>query len=389
MFAFVWPLAKLAAIPRLAGEPGQSMEGNRSACGWHRQLAWFMRHGVIVIAVLGAMPALAQDAGRDAFVTRGALAGDQLWLRNDQGELSTIRVNGKERVPRPIAQPVADICAFDGAALAVSVEDDGTWVVFRLEHAEQERVSIKPVAPNGGPILDCRSGVISIIGSQQLATLDRFGAGAVPHTVKLSKPIGRGISTAVYGDAGHLYVGTGNGEFGGGLWVVDRFTGVVTGGDGEDDLMRGCDEAAGELGCSSINDFAAIPWKPGCVAVAIGLQHMMSSGALVELCGSSFRQLYRSPYTSGWMRSVLQGRRSPETVPFYGLLAKPGSLLVAGLDRLYEIGPKGLMSTDEYPEFTSIGGVDVSFGRPDVILVRTAVSQHKALSSETPLMVPR
>lgn len=339
--------------------------------------------GMLVVTCVAA-----QDAERDAYVTRAVLAGDQLWLRNDQGQLSTIRVHGKERIPRPTARPVADICAFDGEAIAVSVEDDGTWVVFRPGKADEERLSIKAAAPGDGPLLDCRGGAISIIGYRRLSTLESAGAGAAAHTVALSKPVGRGLTTAVYGDAEHLYVGTGNGEFGGGFWVVDRRTGEVTGGDNEDAFVRACDKAT-KGDCTPVNDIVAIPWKPSCVALAVGLQHMMSNGALVELCGKSFRPLYRSAYTSAWLRSMLHGRSSEETVPFYGLVAKPASLLAAGLDSLYEIGPHGAMAVVPYPAFTRIGGVDVSFERADVILVRTAAVQRKALSGETLLMVPR
>lgn len=344
---------------------------------------------LIALGLPGAVYAEVPEPHDDAYITRAVLAGDQLWLRNDQGELSTIRVDGKERVPRPTEHPVADICAFEGEAIAVSVEDDGTWVVFQPDKATQGRVAIMAVAPNDGPLLDCRSGTISIIGTQQLATLDRFDVNAVPRVVALSKPVGWGLTSAVYGDAKHLYIGTGKGEFGGGLWLVDKRTGEVMGGEDGAGFMRACDVAMGHGGCAPVNDIAALPWKSGCVVLAEGLQHMMSSGALIELCGRSFRPLYRAAYTSSWLRDMLHGRSSGETVPFYGLLARQGSLLVAGLDGLYEIGPEGVISKGRYPAFTRIGGLDVSFERSDVILVRTAASQRKALTSQTPLMIPR
>lgn len=355
---------------------------------WHMPLIRLARAGFVATGMFVVTCAAAQDAERNAYLTRAVLAGDQLWLRNDQGQLSTIRVQGKERIPRPTSHPVADICAFDGEVIAVSVEDDGTWVVFRPGKADEERLSIKAPAPGDAPLLDCRGGAISIIGSQRLSTLDRAGAGAAARTVALSKPVVRGLTTTVYGDAGHLYVGTGNGEFGGGFWVVDRLTGEVIGGDDRDALARACDKAT-KGNCAPVNDIVGIPWKSGCVALAVGLQHMMSNGALVELCGRSFHPMYQSAYTSAWLRSMLHGRSSEETVPFYALLAKPSSLLAAGLDSLYEIGPHGAIAIVPYPTFTRIGGVDVSFERADVILVRTAAVQRKAASSETLLMVPR
>lgn len=354
-----------------------------------RRSAMLLCGCLLAFGLPGAAFAAAEDSHADAYVTRAVLASDQLWLRNDQGELSTIRVDGKERVPKPTAHPVADICAFEGEAIAVSVEDDGSWVVFQPGKAQQGRLAIKAMVPDDVPVLDCRNGTISLVGTRQLAMLDRFDANAVPRVVALSKPVGWGLTSAVYGDAEQLYIGTGEGEFGGGLWRVDRRTGEVTGGEDGTDFMQACDEAMGNGGCAPLNDIAALPWKSGCVVLAEGLQHMMSGGALIELCGKSFRPLYRAAFTSAWLREMLHGRSSEETVPFYGLLAKQGSLLAAGLDGLYEIGPKGLISKEAYPAFTRIGGVEVSFERSDVILVRTAASQRKALSSETPLLVPR
>lgn len=349
------------------------------------------RRGVIfVLAMLwtAAAPAQQVEQDRDAAVTRAVVAADQLWLRTDQGELSTIRVNGEERVLRPTPMPVADLCAYQGQVLALSRRDDGAWVLYRPDGAERDRIVIGPVAPSDGPMLDCRGGVITVIGSGQLATLDRFGADAVPRVIALKGEVRGGLTTAVYGDANRVYVGMGNGEFGGGFWVVDRRSGEVTGGGDGKDLLRACREEVGSY-CSPVNGMASLPWKRDCVAVAVGLQHFLAQGALIEACGTSFRPLYETAFISSWLRGLLHGKPPKQTVPFYGLVAKATSLLAAGMDGLYEIGPNGAITIARYPPFTRIGGVDVSFERGDVILVRSTVSQRKAVSAEIPLMVPR
>jgi hypothetical protein len=139
-----------------------------------------------------------------------------------------------------------------------------------------------------------------------------------------------------------------------------------------------------------VNGIASEPWKPDCVAVAVGLVHRQPHGRLVEVCGDKIRRLYFKPYSE---ESPDEGASKADepftTVAFFGLVRAGESLFASGIDGIYRIEAGGKVSRTPLPEFKEIGGIRVSFEVAHLVLVFTDVNQRKSLSGSVPMLVSR
>jgi hypothetical protein len=188
------------------------------------------------------------------------------------------------------------------------------------------------------------------------------------------------VNAALLATPRHLYLGLNNGEWGGGLRRIDRASGEVATieRNATDDTCHG-----GPLNtsCDPVHAIAAEPWRPGCVALAIGLVHFMSHGRLAEVCGDRVESLYS--------RDLTDQDFGGSSVAFFGLVPVGDTLRAVGVDGVYRIGAGGVAERAPLPRFRQIGHVTLSFDLPDVILVVTQVNRHASVSGGAPMIVPR
>jgi hypothetical protein len=273
-------------------------------------------------------------------------------------------------------QPAVIKCGHDSCTdWTLRERVDGLWTVTARVSTEGDRlVAVSHV--DGTVTLLTRRRIIEIVGDRQTATA-------------LLQPLRTRPVASVYIAPASIFIGFNAGEWGGGLQRIDRKTGEVLA------IER---NTSGELcggplntECDPVNDIAAEPWKPECIAVAVGLVHFAPHGRIVEVCGDIVRRLYVKPYGKQPPgNEVTRKYDEPfSTVAFFGLSRRAGTLWAIGIDGIYQIGPEGVTQSAPLPRFKQIDGLSVSFDLPDVVVVLTDINRRLSISGSVPILVPR
>jgi hypothetical protein len=191
----------------------------------------------------------------------------------------------------------------------------------------------------------------------------------------------------MYATPDHVFIGLEKGEWGGGLRRIERRTGKVA----VVERNEHGDLCGGPLNthCDPVHAIAPVPWKPGCVAAAIGLEHLSSKhGRIAEICGDEVREIFVQPHERTYRdgEGTKKGRGS---VAFYGLTKVGDELWATASDGVYRIRGPGDGGRVELPAFKSIAGADVSFDVPGAVLIFTGVSKNLPTIAGVPLIVAR
>lgn len=261
-------------------------------------------------------------AGQESSLIRAVFADGRLWLLSDAGELSAIEPDGTERVVQHLPELALDLCVSHGQPQVFTGEDAKAWTI-RTRGADGTWMKSADVPHGGDHLIAMRcadGGMTTLLTRTQLIETDGHGP---TRSVELRGTLPRGIVSATYDDESALYVAVNGGEWGGGLRRIDRLTGNVTTIE-----RKGTDICSGPLNadCDPVNGVVAEPWNSRCLAVAVGLIHMMAHGRIVQVCGTDIRELYAKPYASSFGTEFFRKTRSKETTPFFGLIASGGSL---------------------------------------------------------------
>lgn len=327
-----------------------------------------------------------QNASR---VSRAVFAKDRLWLVTDDGSLTSLAEGETARRSEGPGEKVLDICSGRGGFLAVSGEwAQGTqWTLWRRLDSGWRRDRSLPREEDALVALSCRGDGAVLLTTERLIEADRAGVRSVALAGHMRMPR---VKAVVHETPDYLFAGLNSGEWGGGLVRIARRTGrAVT-------IER---NATGELcdgplntGCDPVHGIATIPWKPSCVAAAIGLIHMLAHGRIVEVCGTQVEQMFvqaseRSRTDPRYLAEVATGRFG--SVAFFGLGAVGDALVAVGDDGLYRIDQSGGASYRTWPRFTDIDGLLVSFELPDAVLLVTSINGRAAVGWYAPLLVPR
>ena len=226
---------------------------------------------------------------RTADILQAIFSQGRLWLLDDDGKLSTVSEGEDLRRPEDPGAFVGDLCGGTDGPVVVTASGQraSDWAVRRWRDG---RWATGPtIDGRGEPLvaLACERDGETLVTDKRLIRIH----GEVVSEVKLSGEVPRSSvrSTALVTPA-HIFLGLNAGEWGGGLRRIDRGSGrVVT-------LER---NATGHLcdgplntSCDPVHGIAVIPWKPECVAAAVGLIHMLAHGRIVEICGKRIEQLY-------------------------------------------------------------------------------------------------
>jgi hypothetical protein len=158
---------------------------------------------------------------------------------------------------------------------------DGTWRVENTIQTQGDDLIGLSCTPEPGRI--------TLLTSRRL-----IDSGKKKQTsVVLSDELSPDLLVSMLDTPDRVLVGANEGEWGGGLWSIDRHTGQVA---SIEQYVTGS-PCGGPLNshCDPINGIAFEPWNPGCVAVTIRLVHFMAHGRIVEVCGNVARRLYCKP----------------------------------------------------------------------------------------------
>ncbi|CCD95127.1 exported hypothetical protein [Bradyrhizobium sp. ORS 375] len=261
---------------------------------------------------------------RRAQIQRAVFAEERLWLVGSDGELSSIAEDG-ERLDAATPDRVLDLFAQEGRVVIVtcprnacaqgmaSLVPNALWTVRRRAGDGWETVA--EIACRGETLVTAgatgetitlltEERIINLTGgTQSETTLPHSSSGELSRMFDPSRPLdqqqaatnfpfpltylyqlGSGPSKPLRAwlvgaklmTPAHIFVGYNAGEFGGGLKRIDRATAVIS-DIGDDEPIHG---------------IVSIPWKPDCVAIAVGLIHMVASGRIMEVCDRSVRVLY-------------------------------------------------------------------------------------------------
>jgi hypothetical protein len=341
----------------------------------------------LVLLAAPVAPAAAQDEA-DRFLSRGAYVDGQLWLLTDDGTLFRIDERTSRRTDEALPDPVRDICRRDGELLAVTGPDGGDWTLRRRSRGVWRIVGRLSRQDDDGLLaMDCGDGgaPVTLLTLRRIVEMRPDGPASVALSGALRNPQ---VAAAVFGTREHLYLGINAGEWGGGLQRIDRSTGAVVTieRNATGDSCRG---GPINTACDPVHAIAPLPWRPGCVAVAIGLVHFMSHGRLAEVCGDRVESLYSKDLSRDPRDGGAPGETAATQVAFFGLVRSGETLRAAGVDGLYRLGANGLIDFAPYPAFREVRGVSVNFDLPDVVLVVTQINRRASVSGGAPMIVPR
>jgi hypothetical protein len=325
-----------------------------------------------------------ERAGQENFLTRAVYADGRLWVLSDEGVLSSLIEGERAWVHATLTDPVFGICRTqDGDLFAVTGkrENADQWTVRRWHDDAWSTETDIPAIDEHPFALDCGAGDVTLLTSRRIVDI-----GGKTTDVSWPKQGLRGRITSFLGTPGAVFIGVNAGEWGGGLYRLDRKTGEIV------SIERNVSGAlcGGPLNreCDPVNALAALPWKPDCAAVAIGLVHLSEHGRIVEVCGGEVTRLYYGADPGAV--AMGKGMDEPfETVAFFGLASSSDAIWAFGADKLYRIDKNGDATNAAMPAFEKIGNIQVSFALPDFVLVLTEVGQRNSLSDSTPILVPR
>lgn len=338
---------------------------------------------------------LAAEKGEDkppppagAFIARAVYSAGRIWLVFANGALRSISEGGDRLVPHPLPGKIADMCAGPAGPVAVTGElaaGDG-WTLHRWRGGEWQRDRMVARAGDTLVALPCSGGEEVLLTGNRVISL----SGGAQRVLVLAKPFEPPfVQTVVHTTTTALFVGLNSGEWGGGLRRIDRRTGaavVIERKDGD-----GCDGPL-NTNCDPVHGLATIPWKPSCVAAAVGLIHMAAHGRIVEICGGRVEQLFTQAsdrLTRDPDKLAAAAKGGYHSVAFFGLASTADSLLGAGHDGLYRIDASGKATYRPWPRFRRVGDVLVSFDHPEAVLVMTSINRRASVSGAAPLMAVR
>jgi hypothetical protein len=340
------------------------------------------RAGVVaLLAVLFmAMAPFAQAEGprQDSFIARAVFASGKLWLLSDHGALFSVEEGVAEKAALALPDPASDLWVEDGAPAIVTCPRICLWwTVRRWDHGAWTSEAL--IWRGGDKIVGVeRSGSVTVILTTS-RIIELVGKKHTDIPLKETGAANRGTVSTLYITPQSILVGLNKGEWGGGLWRLDRRTGVASPIERRDGSSEPCGGVLNSS-CDPVNGIAAEPWKPDCFAVAVGLIHFMASGRIAEICGDHVERLYP--------RSGSKSEQN-ESTAFFGVARCGAALCAVGNDGFYRFDSPTAYKHNAFPPFKDYGGFQVSFALADVVLVLTDINRRHAMSGATPLLIPR
>jgi len=306
-------------------------------------------------------------------LVRAVFAQGRTWLLDDDGRLSSVAPGERSRRIETLPEPVHALCVSEGSPLIVTGPRDSPQrlSVRRLHGAEWPIESMVRLDHEALVALACAPDSATLVMTTHL-----FDVASRPGVRKLREPFDRvggpgGVVSAAHATRDAVFIGVNRGEWGGGLYRIDRGTGQVA--------------QVSKAGSEPVNAIVDDPWKPGCLVVAVGLMHFMPDGRLLEVCGDAVETLYTAKVP---IERAASGTFLADEA-FFGLVVDQGGVLAVADSGLYRIDASRHASVVALPAFHDVDGVRVNFDLPGQVLVLTSANQRHSISGMTPMLVPR
>jgi hypothetical protein len=336
--------------------------------------------------------ALAQEPQEQApTVVQAAFADGRLWLLTSDGALAAVREHSEDPQPIALSEPGAGLCVSGGRILVLTGKptDTAAWTLRRRDSNGWTSIARIPARHEAFAGLECAGDAVTVLTERRLVEI----RGQAVREIRLSKPFEPPVFASLHTSGPTLFLGLNRGEWGGGLRRIDRKSGKVS----TIESNRSGKLCGGPLNtdCDPVQGVVDVPWKPGCVAAAVGLVHFAPHGRLVEICGAKVKRIYYKSFEQGlgdYSAHANAPRDDGEpfsTVAFFGLVRRGDTLWAIGIDGVYRLRGPGAPVFTPLPKFRQVGGFHVSFAVPGVVLVLTDINRRASLSGSVPLMVPR
>jgi hypothetical protein len=330
-------------------------------------------------------------AGGVAFDGRLWLRGLQGSIKRPSGGLVSLSLSDDSRVVH-FEQGVLDIEKLDGDLwimrcpkpqaneVVLSIWKKGRFedrATFSLSRKEQALALVN--GTSGPAVLSTRA--IRILSTDKRAW----------HVTRLKGVLRGGFqyTAALPLSRDSVYIGFNSGEWGGGLQRIDLQTGLITNVERRDtkELCAGplnsdCDPVTGAVSDSQNKE---------CVLVAVGLDHMMSHGRILRVCGNDVDVVFQKSYEAdGFKGPKLQMTKLQVTESFFGLVRGPGKVFWSITPRAFYRFEADGSERDEFvlPTPKPVSGIYLSRELPGVIVVSMDADWAASLSGYTPLLIP-
>jgi len=317
-------------------------------------------------------------------ISRAVFAEGRLWLLTQAGSLASITPEPDKTEMIRIPGESADICVLNGRISVISFNPKREIWVFIQRYAGRW-VAQRTVPTNGEALvaLNCDSGHAMLVTSKRLIDM----AARSSRSTTLSREVSKGFVTTTSFDRTYAWIGYNSGEWGGGLTRIRLADGKVE----TIESNRSGNLCGGPLNteCDPVNAILPTPWKPQCIVAAIGLQHMMSHGRIVEVCGNSVRRIYFKPFDPQPPRNIIDEGEPSSTVSFHGLARTGNIIWGVGIDGLYRFSGPQPPTFEPLPRFEERGDFLVSFAVPGIALVTTTVNGAVSMGGAVPMIVAR
>jgi hypothetical protein len=367
-----------------------------------------------IFAVLGLALALAAPAyglepereGQDTFISRAVFAQGKLWVLTDAGQVFFIEEGKPNRTKVNLPEPANELWVTHGQAMVATCERSrcSVWTIRQFDGtswrtttsvAALRKETLRAIVGVGTQTMLLTSLRIILVTDKDQKIL-KFAEPLFNDPPKDPYDYGRITSVLVRPD--RIYFGLNAGEWGGGLWTIDRKTGRVA---SVGDKPIGKSGTVISTGLDPVNALVEEPWKPGCFVAAIGLVHFGPNGRLAEVCGNDVNRLYYrnlrncdekgpQPTTPGIPRCIKEdGELLMEEEAFFDLARQGDAIWAAGIDGLYKISANGVERTGSLPKFDAFDGTCVSFAIPGIALVLTEINRRASVSGAAPMIVSK
>lgn len=278
----------------------------------------------------------------------------------------------------------------DGGVLALTAgSPESTKLVLREKHRGGWRKVTRLRRGNTEALLGLAQGPEGLLVLTARRVYLRTGHGW--QRTELSQPLddlANGAYRSLATDSsGGLYVGVNEGEFGGGLFLVDVETGAVK----KLESRETKDLCAGPLNseCNPVTGIIRDPFDPGCVLASIGILHMgMEEGRVLQVCGEQVKVALAHPAPIDDETAAGYRRRGVElpTEAIFGL--------AAGNHRYWAVTPHAVYAVTsdqpehryELPEARKTKSLFLATDTPGVVLVWTTLNWQFSVSGWTPLL---
>lgn len=355
----------------------------------------------LVLALCACHAGLATAAGApsagssgDRFVLQAVYSNGRLWLLTDDGAVSSLDLENGKRTASETGGSALALCSNAGDLWTLTTPGDTRtprFMTLRVKSGDTWKPLTRiPFHYQLFYGMSCTHGTLAVLTDSHLFT---WADGRL-RRVTLSPKLDMTLNYGTLAQPGrHVYfAGFNAGEFGGGLYRIDARSGAVH--EVVSTAKVGVHSLCGLLtGCDAVNAIVPEPWEPRCMAVAVGIVHLMSYGRIVSVCPDGISLLFSAPSETDAFRDIIRQKNKhaslPDTAAMFGLVRVGGDLLAVSPDGLFRIDADGHATKLALPRFHDVSGIDMNTSLPNVILLLTVMNQGHSLSGITPLLVPR